>query len=247
MPYRLLKSYRAVFFDLDDTLYDDSGSWRTSAAATAEIAAMRVRGLNAQQLTDAFMECSDAYWQAMDPTQETRPILDIRAEHWQEALRRVGFLALPPFARDLAHHYGRLRSTGVALFPDALPLLAALRAAGKVLVLITNGLQSTHVERIALLGLEEHFDHTLISDAVGMAKPDPRIFHHALELARCAPHEAAMVGDNSVNDIAGAQAAGLTAFWFNPRARPLPPDVPAPTGGEIRALADLHPLLLTPA
>ena len=238
--------YRAVFFDLDDTLYDDSSSWRTAAAATAEFAAMRVRGLKAQQLTDAFMECSDAYWQAMDPTQETRSILDIRIEHWRAALRQAFSFEHRPLARELAHHYGRLRSTGVALFPDALPLLTALRAAGRTLVLITNGMQSTHVARIALLGLEEHFDHTLISDAVGFAKPDQRIFHHALDLAGCAPHEATMVGDNPVNDIAGAQAAGIPAFWFNPHAHPLPPAVPAPTGGEVRALSELHSFLLPP-
>ena len=237
-------SYHAVFFDLDDTLYDDSGSWRVSAAATAGLAAMRVRGMKAEPLTDAFLDCSDAYWRAMDPTEETRPILAIRTEHWLEAFRHVGYVENRPLARELAHDYGRRRATGLALFPDALPLLAALRAAGKTLILITNGLQSTHIERIALLGLEEHFDHTLISDAVGMAKPDPRIFHHALELAGCAASEAAMVGDNPINDVAGAQAVGITAFWFNPHASSLPPDVPAPRGGEVKTLIELRPLLM---
>jgi putative hydrolase of the HAD superfamily len=146
-------------------------------------------------------------------------------------------------AEELAHDYGRRRATGIALFPDALPLLAALRAAGRMLVVITNGLQSTHIERIALLGLKEQFDHTLISDAVGFAKPDPRLFRHALALAGCASSEAAMVGDNLVNDIGGAQAIGIDAFWFNPEARALPPNAPAPRGGEVRALADLHTLL----
>jgi HAD superfamily hydrolase (TIGR01509 family) len=235
--------YRAVFFDLDDTLYDDSGSWRTSAAATAEFAAVRVRGLDAVALTDYFLDHSDAYWRAMDPTRETRPILAIRAAHWLATLEAFGHPDRA-LAEELAHDYGRRRAQGIALFPDALPLLTALRAAGKTLVLITNGLQSTHIERIALLGLEAFFDHTLISDAVGMAKPDPRIFHHALALAGCAPHEAAMVGDNPVNDIAGAQAAGMDAFWFNPHSRPLPSDVPAPRGGEVQTLAALHELLL---
>jgi len=237
-------SYRAVFFDLDDTLYDDSGSWHVSAAATAELAAMRVRGMEAQPLTEAFLNCSDAYWRAMDPVQETRPILAIRTEHWLEAFRHIGYIENRPLARELARDYGQRRATGIALFPDAVPLLTALRAAGKTLTLITNGLQSTHIERIALLGLEAYFDHTLISDAVGMAKPDPHIFHHALELAGCAPAEAAMVGDNPVNDVAGAQAVGIPAFWFNPHSRPLPPDVPAPTGGEVKTLTALHDLLL---
>lgn len=234
--------YRAVFFDLDDTLYDDSGSWRVSAAGSAALVAQGRPSLDPGALTDYFLDHSDAYWRAMDPTTETRPILAIRTAHWLATLEAFGHPD-PALAEELAHDYGRRRATGIALFPDALPLLAALRAAGRTLVLITNGMQSTHVERIALLGLEEHFDHTLISDAVGMAKPDPRIFHHALQLAGCAPREAAMVGDNPINDIAGAQAVGIPAFWFNPHARPLPPGVPVPTGGEIRALSELHPLL----
>ena len=236
--------YRAVFFDLDDTLYDDSSSWRVSAAATAGLAAMRVRGMAAEPLAEAFLNCSDIYWRAMDPTTETRPILAIRTEHWLEAFRHIGYIENRPLARELAHDYGRRRATGIALFPDAILLLTALRAAGTTLTLITNGLQSTHIERIALLGLESYFDHTLISDAVGLAKPDPRIFHHALELAGCVPAEAAMVGDNPVNDVAGAQAVGIAAFWFNPHGHPLPPNVPIPSGGEIKALAALHPLLL---
>ena len=235
--------YRAVFFDLDDTLYDDSGSWRVSAAATAALAAQEWPDLDPNAVTDYFLDHSDVYWRGMDPTRETRPILAIRTAHWLATLDAFGH-ADAALAEALAHDYGRCRSTGIALFPDALPLLAALRAAGIGLIPITNGLQSTHIERIALLGLEEHFDHTLISDAVGMAKPDPRIFHHALELAGCGAAEAAMVGDNPVNDIAGAQAVGITAFWFNPHSHPLPPDTPAPTGGEVKTLAELHSLLL---
>ena len=234
--------YRAVFFDLDDTLYDDSGSWRVSAAATAALASQERPDLDPDAVTDYFLDHSDVYWRAMDPTRETRPILAIRAAHWLATLDAFGHA--DALAEELARDYGRRRATGIALFPDALPLLAALRAAGVTLTLITNGLQSTHIERIALLGLEEHFDHTLISDAVGMAKPDPSIFHHALALAGCTAGEAAMVGDNPVNDIAGAQAVGIAAFWFNPHGRPQPPDVPFPVGGEVKTLAALHALLL---
>ncbi len=236
--------YRAVFFDLDDTLYDDSGSWRVSAAATAALASQERPDLDPDAVTDYFLDHSDVYWRAMDPTRETRPILAIRAAHWLATLDAFGH-ADAALAEELARDYGRRRATGIALFPDALPLLAALRAAGVTLTLITNGLQSTHIERIALLGLEEHFDHTLISDAVGMAKPDPAIFHHALALAGCTADEAAMVGDNPVNDIAGALAVGITAFWFNPHGHPLPMHAPAPTGGEVRALSELHSFLLT--
>jgi len=237
--------YRAVFFDLDDTLCDETSAWQVCSAGTAALAARSLPALDPAGVTAFFLDHSDAYWRAMDPISETRPIHAIRTAHWLATLEAFGH-SDHTLAAELAHDYAHRRATELALFPDALPLLTALRAAGKRLVLITNGMQSTHVARIAHLGLEAYFDHTLISDAVGMAKPDPRIFRHALDLAGCAPHEAAMVGDNPINDIAGAQAAGITAFWFNPHAHPLPPDVPVPTGGEVRSLSELHSLLLTP-
>ena len=60
-----------------------------------------------------------------------------------------------------------------------------------------------------------------VSSEVGVAKPDPAIFHLALRLAGCAAHDAVMVGDHPINDIAGAQAAGIEAVmvrnrWFPP-------------------------------
>ena len=234
---------RSIFFDLDDTLCDDSGSWHQCAAATAALAVQRVPNLDADAVARYFLTHSDSYWRTLDPTRETRAILEIRTDHWAVTLAAFG-QADRAFAEDLAQDYGYRRSTQIALFPDALPLLSALRSAGKTLVLITNGLQSTHLERIAFLGLESYFDHTLISDALGLSKPDPRIFQRALELSGCKPHEAAMVGDSLLNDVAGAQAVGIPAYWFNPYGRLFPPGIPAPIGGEVRSLKDLRLLFL---
>jgi HAD superfamily hydrolase (TIGR01549 family) len=234
--------YSAVFFDLDDTLCDETGAWRLCVGATAALAVQKWPNLDQTAVTDFFLSHSGDFWAAMDPIREKRPIHTIRMAHWHTTLSAFG-CAEEVLAEELAHDYGQRRTTELALFPEALPLLTALRTASKTLILITNGMQSTHVQRIALLGLEAYFDHTLISDAVGFAKPDPRLFHHALALANCASSEAAMVGDNLVNDIGGAQAVGIDAFWFNPEARALPPNAPAPRGGEVRALAELHSLL----
>ena len=212
-------------------------------SAPAALAVQQLPNLDQTVVTDFFLAYSGEFWNAMDPIRETRPIHAIRTAHWHTTLSAFGN-AEESLAEELAHDYGQRRAAELALFPEALPLLTALCAAGKTLILITNGMQSTHRRRIAFLGLEPHFDHTLISDVVGFAKPDPRIFHHALTLAECSPAEAAMVGDNPVNDIDGAQAVGIDAFWFNPEVRPMPPNAPAPRGGEIRSLSELHSLLL---
>lgn len=64
-------------------------------------------------------------------------------------------------------------------------------------------------ELLRNLGWDRLFDVTIISDEVGVWKPNPRIFEMALDAARCKPQEAAMVGDRVDNDIAPAKSLGM--------------------------------------
>jgi putative hydrolase of the HAD superfamily len=64
-------------------------------------------------------------------------------------------------------------------------------------------------------GLLEHFTHWSFSDEVGVYKPAPEIFEHALTgLGRVAPDRAAHVGDLRRTDVAGARAMGMTAVRY---------------------------------
>ncbi|HEV8394522.1 MAG TPA: HAD family hydrolase [Vicinamibacterales bacterium] len=99
------------------------------------------------------------------------------------------------------------------LFSDAVQTLAALRAAGFRLGLITNGsvrMQSSKLERLKLPPL---FDTILISDAEGVSKPEPEIFRRALERLGVEAAQACYVGNHPDIDVAGAKAAGLRAVW----------------------------------
>lgn len=62
------------------------------------------------------------------------------------------------------------------------------------------------------LGLREHFDFVLTSGATGWCKPDPRIFHEALRLARVEPAGAAHIGDSYRCDYKGARDVGMHSF-----------------------------------
>lgn len=62
------------------------------------------------------------------------------------------------------------------------------------------------------LGLREHFDFVLTSEAAGWPKPDPRIFHEALRLAQVEPAGAAHIGDSYLCDYKGAQGVGMHSF-----------------------------------
>ena len=59
------------------------------------------------------------------------------------------------------------------------------------------------------LGWDRLFDVTIISDEIGVWKPNPRIFEMALDAAQCKPQEAVMVGDRIDNDVAPAKGLGM--------------------------------------
>ncbi|HUH08489.1 MAG TPA: HAD family hydrolase [Egibacteraceae bacterium] len=93
------------------------------------------------------------------------------------------------------------------LYPDALPALAALAAAGYGVAVIANQPAHRHGE-LAALGVDPEV--MAMSEAMGVAKPDPAFFIEALRLLGGAdPADVAYVGDRTDNDVVPAAAAGL--------------------------------------
>lgn len=118
--------------------------------------------------------------------------------------------ALPEHARatpDL--RTALLASLRFRPYPEVAETLAALRAAGLRLVVVSNWDISLH-EALAQTGLAPLIDGAISSAEAGAAKPAPVIFERALALAGdVAPVAAVHVGDDIGADIAGARAAGI--------------------------------------
>ncbi|XP_075041555.1 haloacid dehalogenase-like hydrolase domain-containing protein 3 [Mixophyes fleayi] len=75
--------------------------------------------------------------------------------------------------------------------------------------------------------LDRHFDFVLTSESAGIAKPDLGIFRKALSLANVAPHQAAHVGDDYVNDYKAPRQAGMCSFLLQLDTRQPEERVPA--------------------
>jgi len=127
------------------------------------------------------------------------------------------------------------------LYPGARELLAALRAGGLFVGLISNW--SARLPRLLrALGLEGAFDGVLCSALEGLEKPDPRLFRRALERAGVEAGAALHAGDHPERDVAGALAAGLRAVWV--RHGPGLETAPAPPCPVVTSLAALQDLIL---
>jgi putative hydrolase of the HAD superfamily len=131
------------------------------------------------------------------------------------------------------------------LHDDALSALDALRASDpRVRIgLITNGDEAFQRRKIERIGLAPYFENVVTSGALGIAKPDARIFEHACALFGVSPAAAAYVGDRLATDALGAARAGLTGVWLDRTGAAVDPELDAEADAlgviRIRSLAEL--------
>lgn len=236
-PENLWHVIRAIFFDLDDTLVDDTISLEQCAEQAArELAGGR--GPSPVDLADAYVDAAIDFWTQLGPGSPRPESGVIRPTMWRSALQRFG-ISDDVLAETLADRFDQLRVERVELFPDALPLLNALRGKYRMAI-ITNGYAETHELKIARLELERFFDCIVLAGDLEMVKPDPAVFVHAMKLLNVGPDESVMVGDRYDRDVEGAHAAGMRAVWIRCRnesvpAGARPPDATIESIGELTA------------
>ena len=93
------------------------------------------------------------------------------------------------------------------------------------LSILSNTHYPLHIyDHLAVMGVLQHFAQVITSVEVGICKPDPAIFHHALQQLGIAPHEALYIGDTYVDDFQGAAAADISCVLIDTAEQY--PDVP---------------------
>lgn len=117
-------------------------------------------------------------------------------------------------ADAIADRYIRVSVERARLYPDAMPALRSL-AGERGLAVITNGLARDQREKLERLGVATLVDAVVVSEEVGLQKPDPAIFAVALDALAERADAAVYVGDNPAHDVVGAHAAGMAGVWLD--------------------------------
>ncbi|MBM3978412.1 MAG: TIGR02253 family HAD-type hydrolase [Planctomycetes bacterium] len=231
-----LRRLHAVFFDIDDTLCATTAfAQRARRNAVRGMLAAGLRGEEERvyrELEEVIAEFSANY-----------------EHHFDKLLLRLpeGALAghnpaLVVAAGVAAYHDTKFRE--LAPFPGVRELLADLRAVGVRVGIITHGLTVKQAEKLVRLGLVPHLDPgaIFISDQIGVAKPNPKIYQFALERCGVEAARALYVGDNPRNDIAPPRQLGMLTCWARLVHKHELGDMPRPDF-EIETFADLRALL----
>lgn len=193
----------AITLDLDDTLWPMLPVLHGAEKALADWLARRAPATANYLSPDMRAVLRKAV--LADHPDRSHDVGFIRLELIRRALVAAGdspALAQPAYDAFMA---ARQR---VTLYDDVLPILASW-SRRLPLVAITNG--NANLREI---GLADYFVGVISAHEIGVAKPDPRVFRAACELAGVAPAQTLHIGDDLMLDVEGAVAAGLQAVWL---------------------------------
>ncbi|MDP9349565.1 MAG: HAD family hydrolase [Gemmatimonadota bacterium] len=188
---------RVVLFDLDGTLLDRAQSLAAFVAAQHE-QTLALHTIPKGTYVSRFIE------------------LDARGHVWKDRVYQtlVGEFGIVSCRwEELLRDYEENFARACIGFPHLHATLRALRTQGYRLGVVTNGREAFQMRVIRALAIQAYFDTVLISEAEGIRKPDPEIFHRALRRLGARPEESVFVGDHPEADIAGARRAGLRTIW----------------------------------
>lgn len=215
-----MAAIRAVLFDLGNTLIHFDGEWPDvfARADQALLAELRKAGVNLD--TDHFLREFRTRLNEYYEQRETEFIEYTTSFVLQTLLAEWGSAALPEEAlRNALREMYAVSQEHWLPEEDAIPLLETLLGRGLRLGLVSNAADDADVQTLVdKAALRPYFDVILSSAACGIRKPNPRIFHLALEALGAGPEEAVMVGDTLGADILGARNAGLRSVWVTRRA-----------------------------
>jgi putative hydrolase of the HAD superfamily len=211
-----------IFFDLDHTIWDFDRNAQETLLELYEAYQLKTLGLNSSsEFIERYTANNHHLWQQYHLGEITKEKL--RQDRFRNTFLELGVKPeLIPI--EFEEDYVRISPTKTNLFDGAEKVLTYLQNKYQ-LHIISNGFKETTLTKMDLSGLNPYFTNVIISEDVGINKPDKLIFEHAITKADAKVEESIMIGDSLEADIRGAQNFGMKAIFFNPLNITQPEDV----------------------
>ena len=199
---------RTIFVDLDDTIWDFTANSKVALKAVYE----RYQ-LDNQCSYDVFIKeyllINEQLWSLYHHGKIEKDFL--KRERFRASFERCGIICESPERFD--YDYLETIVTLKKVVAGAPKLLQHLKKRGSVNVL-SNGFANLQFRKLQSAGLDRYIDLMVLSDDIGVTKPDKRLFDYALEKAKANAETTLMIGDNYDADILGAYNAGWKTIFF---------------------------------
>ncbi|TCZ72220.1 YjjG family noncanonical pyrimidine nucleotidase [Flaviaesturariibacter aridisoli] len=210
MPQR---KYRHLFFDLDHTLWDFDANARATLQQLHLDLKLPERGIaDFDAFYDTYIAHNDKLWERYRKGYIRQEELRLK-RMW---LTLLDFkIADEALSRQLSELFLQLLPTRTLIFPDTKEVLTCLQEKGYGMHMITNGFEQIQHAKLRVSGLDTFFQHIVTSEGSNSLKPQPEIYHYALEKAGATAADSLMIGDSLEVDIAGARGVGMDGVHVN--------------------------------
>ena len=238
----MMKKYKAVFLDWDDTIGDFHGAADLALAQMYEKYQLDRYFASLDEFVGLYKPHNLELWAKYGEDKVTKEYLSFdrfffplmhgskfastaqrsTASKTSDLQPQRGDLQLiTALAEQLSDDFLALTTAHFSLLPGAEEIVRYL-AAKYPLTVVTNGFVEVQYEKFDKSGLRDCFAHIVLSEEVGCQKPNPRIFEEALRMNGLQAEDVVMIGDSWNSDIQGAINAGIDQIWIRKSKDPLP-------------------------
>jgi putative hydrolase of the HAD superfamily len=197
-----------IYFDLDDTLLNHKKAEQNGLADVHKHFDV-FDSISLESLVDTYHHINKGLWEEYGRGEIDRHILHRR--RFEETFQGLGIDGgLYEEAGKVYMSYYRNHWEWITGAKEAYHKIASVYKVG----IITNGFAETQWMKIDQFGFRDTARHIVISEEVGVMKPQPKIFDHSTELVGVERDKILYVGDSITSDVKGGLKAGWKVAWF---------------------------------
>ena len=198
-----------VFFDLDHTLWD----FDKNSALTFDIIFKKNNVvLDLDRFSEIYRPINLKYWKLYREEKVSKS--NLRYGRLKESFDALEIIVEDNVINQLSIDYIDYLTAYNHVFEGTIEILDYLKSKYK-LHIITNGFKEVQQSKLEKSNIAHYFDTVTSSEAVGVKKPNPKVFNHALKMANITKEYGIMIGDNYEADILGALNIGMDAICYN--------------------------------
>lgn len=210
------KDIKHIFFDLDHTLWDFD---KNSALAFQMIFKKHQISLDLETFLKVYKPINLQYWKLYREEQISKS--SMRRRRLSDTFDQLNFQFSLQSIDQFSEDYINYLPLNNFLIHGAIEILEYLKPKYQ-LHIITNGFEEVQHKKLKKSGGDIYFETVTNSEEVGVKKPNPLIFEHALKKSGAEVNESIMIGDSYEADILGAENIGMRTIFFNYHGEKIP-------------------------
>ena len=204
--------YKTILLDIDNTLFDYLKAENYAVRTTFEDFGFftSVSESKFEEVKKEYRNINDLLWEKLEKGKITST--ELKIERFRILFEKIN---LSYSSEEFSKQYLKRLGEGAFLFDGAEELCKYLHGKYK-LGIITNGMKEVQYSRVEKSAIGKYIDKIIVSDDIGISKPNAGIFEYALKkLGIEDKKESIMVGDSLSADIQGGINFGIDTCWVN--------------------------------